>query len=359
MQPVDGDPVVRAHRYLTRVEKKQIGAQLWEEVTMATGHPVLAHGAIVRCAKNFGVSRPAISRLWQRMKSNFANGLLTSSPLKEKYSRPLLYCRDEMMQQMQEIPHCKRRTLRDLGVQLGIGKSTVHRILKSEKSGEGKCYIVAHTNSVLPELTDEHKVARVLYALSKLNQETGYFSSFLQDVHVDEKWFELTPNRVRVYLTKEEQENNDVPIRKVAHKSHVQKVMFLAATARPRFDDEGNCTFDGKIGIWPIVKRSPALRNSVNRPAGTMVTTPLNVSQRVYRRMLLNDVIPAIKNRFPHHRDRRVTIQQDGASAHISTTRDANFRQELDEIRGKLCCLEISLFLTLTRSYLRFQVFGI
>ena len=113
--------------------------------------------------------------------------------------------------------------------------------------------------------------------------------------------------------------------------------MFLAATARPRYDDDGNCIFDGKIGIWPIVKRTPALRNSANRPAGTMVTTPLNVSQRLYRQMLLEKVIPAIKDRFPHHRNRTVIIQQDGASAHITAT-DERFREALDEIRGKFCC---------------------
>jgi hypothetical protein len=32
-------------------------------------------------------------------------------------------------------------------------------------------------------------------------------------------------------------------------------VMFLTAVAKPRYDDEGNCTFDGKIGIWPFVRK--------------------------------------------------------------------------------------------------------
>jgi hypothetical protein len=111
--------------------------------------------------------------------------------------------------------------------------------------------------------------------------------------------------------------------------------MFLAATARPRYDDDGKCTFDGKIGIWPIVKRAPAARNLVNRPAGTLVTTPLNVNQKLYRQLLLENVIPAIKDRFPHNRNRTIFIQQDGASAHISSN-DEQFHQELKGIRGKL-----------------------
>jgi hypothetical protein len=155
---------------------------------------------------------------------------------------------------------------------------------------------------------------------------------------VDEKWFEMTPNRVRLYLTNDEKENHNIPIRKVAHKSHFQKIMFLAATARPRYDDNGHCIFDGKIGIWPIVQRTPAIQNSVNhRPAGTIVTTPLNVTQRIYCQMLLHKVIPAIKDRFPHNRNRTVIIQQDGAGAHV-LSRDDRFREELDEIRGKFCC---------------------
>jgi hypothetical protein len=329
-------PVVRDNRFLTSNEKKQIARQLWEEATMATGTPILAHGAIGRCAKNFGVTGPAISNVWRQMKKNFAKGILSASPEKKSPSASrMLYCRDELSSQIAALPHCKRRTLRDMAIELGISKSTIHRMLRSETNEGGGRYLVSHTNLLHPLLTEEHKVARVAYAVSKLDLQRGCFSSFMQDVHVDEKWFEVTSNRVRVYLTSNEKENQQVPVRKTVHKSHIKKVMFLAATARPRYDDDGKCTFDGKIGIWPIVKRAPAARNSVNRPAGTLVTTPLNVNQKLYRQLLLENVIPAIKDRFPHNRNRTIFIQQDGASAHISSN-DEQFHQELKGIRGKL-----------------------
>jgi hypothetical protein len=315
--------------------------QLVEEVNMATGQPILAHGAIARCAKNFGVSRPAISKLWRQLKRNITDGVLTISPVKRQ-SRPLLYCREELMEQIREIPLHKRRTLRDMAVELGIGKTTLFKILR-EKTNNGDPYIVPHTNSLVPDLTAEHRVARVLYALGKLDLARGCFSSFLQDVHVDEKWFELTPRSFRVYLTNDEKENNEMLVRRVSHKSHVPKIMFLAATAHPRYDNNGNCTFDGKIGIWPIVKRTRAVRNSINRPAGTMVTHPVNVTQRIYRQLLLEQVVPAIQHRFPHNRDRNVTIQQDGASAHI-TSLDDPFYESLDEIRGKCLLFDVPLF---------------
>ena len=94
MQPEDNDPPVRANRYLTRLERQQIAAQLWEEVNMATGEPLLAFGAIGRCAKKIGVKAPAISKIWKHMnKENFAKGIMAASPVKQNHSSSLLYCR--------------------------------------------------------------------------------------------------------------------------------------------------------------------------------------------------------------------------------------------------------------------------
>lgn len=48
--------------------------------------------------------------------------------------------------------------------------------------------------------------------------------------------------------------------------------MFLAAVARPQFDEDNNTIFDGKIGIFPFVYKEPAQRSSKNRVAGTLET---------------------------------------------------------------------------------------
>jgi hypothetical protein len=37
----------------------------------------------------------------------------------------------------------------------------------------------------------------------------------------------------------------------VKSKNFIEKVMFLGVKARPRFEN-GVCTFDGKIGIFPL-----------------------------------------------------------------------------------------------------------
>jgi hypothetical protein len=31
--------------------------------------------------------------------------------------------------------------------------------------------------------------------------------------------------------------------------------MFLSAVARPKYDNAGNCIFDGKIGVWAFVRK--------------------------------------------------------------------------------------------------------
>jgi hypothetical protein len=56
--------------------------------------------------------------------------------------------------------------------------------------------------------------------------------------------------------------------------------MFLAAVARPRYDPEGECTFDGKIGMFPFVKRVAAKRTSKNCEKGTIETKVLPTGEQ-------------------------------------------------------------------------------
>ena len=83
------------------------------------------------------------------------------------------------------------------------------------------------------------------------------YDGFYQHVHVDEKWFFLTEQQMQMYLAPSE----EAPLRVSQKKDHVVKVMFLAAVARPRCDEN----FDGKIGMWPFVEQVAAQRTSANR----------------------------------------------------------------------------------------------
>ncbi|RHZ08023.1 hypothetical protein DYB31_006442, partial [Aphanomyces astaci] len=77
--------------------------------------------------------------------------------------------------------------------------------------------------------------------------------------------------------------------------------------------------FDGKIGMWPVVKYLPAARNSRNRPAGTIVPTIVNVDAVLYRDYVITRVVPAIKAKFPSV-NKKVVLQHDNATPHGAIT---------------------------------------
>ena len=117
------------------------------------------------------------------------------------------------------------------------------------------------------------------------------------------------------------------------HKSHIEKVMFICAQARPRF--VGGKWWDGKVGIWPVGKVVYAQRRSANREAGTPEWENVNVDKDVYRELLLSSIVPAIADKWPSQEfDNdafQITIQQDGAKAHIKPD-DDEWLETLEEL---------------------------
>jgi hypothetical protein len=55
------------------------------------------------------------------------------------------------------------------------------------------------------------------------------------------------------------------PHRAAKSKRYIEKIMFLAAVARPRFDTTQTSHFDEKLGIFPFTTMVPAQRSSQNR----------------------------------------------------------------------------------------------
>ena len=106
---------------------------------------------------------------------------------------------------------------------------------------------------------------------------------------------------------------HNIPLWPNQPKSHIQKVMFLAAVARPRHDTSRNREFSGKIGIFPFKRRVQAQRSSRNRPAGHMETKTVEVT-KVYKRKML-EVFPAIKREWPGPPG-AVLVRQDNAPAY-------------------------------------------
>ena len=160
---------------------------------------------------------------------------------------------------------------------------------------------------------------RVLYAQEHIvKNEDGSYGDFYSDgfdeIHLDEKWFYITQISCKFYLSPYE----DAPTRKCTNKSHLIKVMFLCAVARPIIENNV-VVFDGKIGCWPIIERRPAERRSVNRPRGTIVSYPVNVTQDIYKNLMINRLLPAIRLKWPRGNIMEATpirLQHDNATSH-------------------------------------------
>jgi len=145
---------------------------------------------------------------------------------------------------------------------------------------------------------------RLAYAADRVQLEPGadpdddssYESrSSYDEAHVDEKWLFLTEKDMKTHLA----DGEGPPERATKDKGSVAKVMSLVAVARPGFDSDGRCTFDGKIGLWPFVGLTPAQRTSWGRPAGAVEAKDIKVTKAVHRGLLAEEAPPAIRQGRP------------------------------------------------------------
>lgn len=122
------------------------------------------------------------------------------------------------------------------------------------KELESELWPSCHCSALSPFLNEDNMIARLRYCLSMLDDNSiphkSRFKSFHNVVFIDEKWFYITKNSTNYYLLVDE----DEPHRTCKSKNFITKVMFLAAVTRPRFDNERNVSFSGKIGIYISIR---------------------------------------------------------------------------------------------------------
>lgn len=276
----------------------------------------LKHDAITMAIEKFKISRSSVKRLWARAKVSIKNGETISALSKRKGN-----CgrkrkdRKEKLATIRNIDVNRRTTLRALSHSIDIPLTSLWRLCKN---GE----IKRHSNSLKPLLTLGNQLKRLEYCLSFV-EDNGQFKDMFNYIHIDEKWFYITKIKQNFYLLPEESE----PSRQVKSKSNMIKVMFLAAIGRPRYDFQKKQYFDGKLGIWPFVVKEPAQRNSKNRPKGTLVTKPIELTKSVYAEMLINNLLPAVKQKWPVGM-RNIIIQHDNAKPHLINFEDQRFHNE-------------------------------
>jgi hypothetical protein len=214
---------------------------------------------------------------------------------------------------LQDIPLPSRTTIEDVAKHLGVSKAKVQRMKR-----EG--LIKRISNTIKPYLTDKNKKDCLKWCLSMLAPRSvpndPVFKGLFDYVFIDEKWFYITRKTLRYYIISGEQQ----PTRTCKNMNYIPKIQILTVLARPRFDSNGNCTFDGKIGCFPFVTYEPAKRSSVNRPVGTIEIKPINsITKDTIRQFILEKVLLAIREKWPHEdADKPIYIQQDNAKPHLS-----------------------------------------
>lgn len=188
-----------------------------------------------------------MQRIWQRAKKCRAQGI----PVDVRSRKPKRCGRKKLqidLSKVLSVPLHKRSTIRSLAKEIGVRKSTLHNRFK-----EG--LLRRHSSTLKPLLTEQNKRERLQWCLAMLDQRTlphePKFSAMQNIIHMDEKWFNTTSKYAKYYMLPGE----DNPHRTVQNKNRIGKVMVLSALGRPLYDGAGNCIFDGKIGLWPFVRK--------------------------------------------------------------------------------------------------------
>jgi len=131
-------------------------------------------------------------------------------------------------------------------------------------------------------------------------------------VHLDESWFYLINNKT---LRRVSPRDDEYAHKTVRHKSHIPKVMIITAVARP--DPDRN--FDGKIGFWRFSEDYIVQRTTKNHTRGEIIQKDVSVTHETYKAMMIDNIIPAVKEKMSFYKGSRIYIQHDGAPGHVGS----------------------------------------
>jgi hypothetical protein len=194
-------------------------------------------------ANLFNVNRCYVQSIWRTAKECLAEGVPVDVSCKRKKNCGRKKVAIDMSR-IATIPLNKRTTLSALAHELGAKRSTLHRCFKQGK-------IRRHSNTIKPLLREDNKKARLQHCVCMIDADTLHFIPMRNIIHTDEKWFNTTKKAKKFYLLPEEED----PLRTIHNKNSIPKCMLLCGVTEPRYDADGKCYFDGKIGIWPFVRK--------------------------------------------------------------------------------------------------------
>ncbi|KAL4162248.1 hypothetical protein PRNP1_002795 [Phytophthora ramorum] len=283
------------------------------------GEARLPRAVITAAAEQFQVHRNTVSRIWNLMKAAMDAGAPTDVVMKQVLSRKRGNCGRKKkdysaaLERVKQLPLSQRGSLRALSSAVGVPRTTLFRLLRSEDTATTASADTKDdrtdvkptiANSIKPPLSDKNKRERLRFCLGKM-QPNGVFDSMYNVVHINTKWC-------------------SIPGHRDAKKT---KAMFLVAVARPQWDAESQQQFDGKLGVWPFVVAEPPLPLGTYADASMLSAQPIgrvfrvleSVAKKDIQAMITNYVIPAIKLKMPSAlRNGPLFIQLDNQQVRLS-----------------------------------------
>jgi hypothetical protein len=274
----------------------------------------LKAGAFIRIANDLitlGVSPRYVGDIWRKHKNEIIDPLNTALMKSLKHRKgagaPWRISIKDFQARVKAVPFHFHKNVRTLAYKVGIPRTTMQQALKIGCLKTSK-------NSIKPFLTPKNKADRAAYC-HRFVGEDSWFGDMMDRVDINEKWFYLSEVVTTYILVPGEVP----PHRTCKQKSHIIKAMCLTAMARPRKGPVTGVWWDGMISTWIFVKQESAQRTSKNRPAGTLETKSVSVDRKAMTEMFLDNLFPAILEKWPPWEKRRIHIQLNNAPAHPKT----------------------------------------
>lgn len=216
-------PKINKCRNLTYEERMAVYISL----DMVYENGKFPHGHQKLIAEKFGVHPITIARIWKRGRDNLNNsgdGKVDVRSLRYKSGSALKYDHAELEKKIKRIPTKLRTTMRDTADKLNVSTTTFHRLVRKHK------IIRPSTSTLKPTLSELHKENRLAFVRSMVQTDGFFFKDQRNTIHIDEKWFYEQRQTHKAYVAGDE----ETQFTNTRHKSHMEKIMFLAAIARPR-----------------------------------------------------------------------------------------------------------------------------
>ncbi len=279
----------RNHHNLTPEQRAALLAEYAGILQHSSGGQKCA-GDVKALCERYGVSRSYPSKLVRRVQLAPDNGL-EDAP---RSGRPTAVTAD-IEEQIETFAESQgwEFTFAEVSSHVHVSSSAIWRWMK--RRGWKESRTTSH-----PHLSAQQKQRRLDWA----QEHSG--TDWVDYVDVDEKWFVSKQLRRCVKIPPGQEPPSDFP----QHKSHIPKVMFLSAVARPRPRHK----FDGKIGIWRVAVTHTAQKKSKYHNAGDKYQKDATMDHGLFQKMMAQLVFPAIRKKMSF--SKKVTVQVDGAKPH-------------------------------------------